>query len=88
MLRDLLLQEGSFGIGRRRIRQLMRHMGLEPIYRRENTSRPHPAHAVYPYLLRYLKIDRPKQVWSMDITYLTMRKGFLYLVAVMGLVQP
>jgi putative transposase len=83
MLRDLLRQEDFLGIGRRRIRRLMRHMGIEPIYRRENTSRPHPAHAVYPYLLRHLKIDRPNQVWSMDITYLPMRKGFLYLVAVM-----
>jgi putative transposase len=61
----------------------MRQMSIEPIYRRESTSRPHPAHAVYPYLLRHLKIDRPNQVWSMDITYLPMHKGFLYLVAVM-----
>ena len=83
MLRDLLRQEGLFGVGRRRIRSLMRQMGIEPIYRRENTSRPHPAHAVYPYLLRQLTIDRPNQVWTMDITYLPMRKGFLYLVAVM-----
>jgi putative transposase len=83
MLRDLLRQEGLSGVGRRRIRRLMRQMGIEPIYRRENTSRPHPAHAVYPYLLRQLTIDRPNQVWTMDITYLPMRKGFLYLVAVM-----
>ena len=70
MLRDLLRQEGLFGIGRRLIRSLMRQTGIEPIYRRENTSRPHPSHAVYPYLLRHLKIDQPNQVWTIDITYL------------------
>ena len=83
MLRDLLRQRGHVGIGRRRIRRLMRLMGIEAIYRKENTSRPHPAHPVYPYLLRNMIIDRPNQVWTMDITYLPMRRGFLYLVAVM-----
>jgi len=83
MLRDLLRQRGYVGIGRRRIRRLMRVMGIEAIYRKENTSQPHPAHPVYPYLLRNMTIDRPNQVWTMDITYLPMRRGFLYLVAVM-----
>jgi putative transposase len=83
MLRDLLRQMGYVGIGRRRIRRLMRLMGIEAIYRKENTSQPHPTHPVYPYLLRNMIIDRPNQVWTMDITYLLMRRGFLYLVAVM-----
>jgi putative transposase len=83
MLRDLLRQMGYVGIGRRRIRRLMRLMGIEAIYQKENTSRPHPAHPVHPYLLRNMIIDRPNQVWTMDITYLPMPRGFLYLVAVM-----
>jgi putative transposase len=84
MLRDLLRQRGHVGIGRRRIRRLMRLMGIEAIYRKENTSRPHPAHPMYPYLLRQITINRPNQVWTMDIRYLPMRRGFLYLVAVMN----
>jgi len=83
MLQDLLPQRGCVGIGRRRIRRLMQLMGIEAIYRKENTSQPHPTHPVYPYLLRNMIIDRPNQVWTMDITYLPMRRGFLYLVAVM-----
>lgn len=57
-------------------------MGIEAIYRKPNTSRRHPAHPIYPYLLRHLKIDRPNQVWAMDITYIPMAKGFVYLAAV------
>ena len=61
----------------------MRIMGLEPIYPKPRTSRPHPDHKVYPYLLRDLTIDRPNHVWTADITYIPMRRGFMYLVAVM-----
>jgi putative transposase len=84
MLRDPLRQMGCVGIGRQRIRRLLRVMGIEAIFRKENTSQPHPAHPVYPYLLRNMIINRPNQVWTMDITYLPMRRGFLYHVAVMG----
>lgn len=58
-------------------------IGLVPIYQRPRTTIPHPEHRVYPYLLRDLTIDRPNQVWCTDITYIPMRRGFLYLVAVM-----
>ena len=81
MLRDLLVQEG-FAVGRKHVATLMRRMGLEAIYRRANTSRRHPRHPVYPYLLRGLAIDRPNQVWAADVTYLPMARGFVYLVAV------
>lgn len=81
MLRDLLVQEG-IPVGRKRIGTLMRKMGIEALYRRPNTSRKHPENPVYPYLLRHLAITRPNQVWAMDITYIPMRKGFVYLAAV------
>jgi len=81
LLRDLLNQEGH-AVGRKRVRRLMRKMGIRAIYRRQNTSRRHPAHPVYPYLLRGLVIDRPNQVWAADITYIPMARGFVYLVAV------
>ena len=58
-------------------------MGLAPIYQRPKTSEPHPQHKIYPYLLRHLTIDRPNQVWCADMTYIQMRRGFLYLVAIM-----
>ena len=61
----------------------MRKMGLVPIYQKPNTSRPHPENKIYPYLLRGLTINRPNQVWCADITYIPMRRGFLYLVAIM-----
>ncbi len=64
-----------------RIRRLMRLIGLMPIYQRPNTSRAAKGHKIYPYLLRGLRVDRPNQVWCADITYLPMRRGFLYLVA-------
>ncbi len=81
MLRDLLRNEGQ-PVGRKRIRRLMRQMGIEALYRKPNTSRRHPAHPVYPYLLRNLSIDRPNHVWATDITYIPMRRGFVYLVAI------
>jgi len=70
-------------LGRKRVRRLMRKMGLMPIYQAPRTSKPHPEHRVYPYLLRDLNIDRANQVWCADITYIPMRRGFLYLVAIM-----
>jgi putative transposase len=70
-------------VGRRRVRRLMTKMGLSPIYQRPRTSDPHPQHRVYPYLLRKLEIKRPNHVWCADITYIPMRRGFLYLVAIM-----
>jgi len=69
--------------GRHRVRRLMRLMRLVPIYQTPNTSKKHPQHKTYPYLLRKLVIDRPNQVWCTDITYIPMRRGFLYLVAIM-----
>src|SRR5450759_800903 len=59
----------------------MEKMGIEAIYRKRNTSKPHPEHRIYPYLLRDLVIDRPNQVWATDLTYIPMRRGFVYLVA-------
>ncbi len=70
-------------VGRRRIRRLMKKLGLWAVTPKPDTSRPHPEHKVYPYLLRGLTIDRPNQVWATDITYLPMQKGFLYLVAIL-----
>ncbi|NVN03882.1 MULTISPECIES: IS3 family transposase [Asaia] len=70
-------------VGRKRARRLMATMGLRAIYQKPRTTVPHPAHRKYPYLLRDLVIDRPNQVWCSDITYIPMRKGFLYLVAMM-----
>lgn len=73
----------GYGVGRKRIGRLMRLMGLCTIYQKPNTSKPHPQHRVYPYLLRGMTIDRPNQVWCADISYIPMRRGFLYLVAIM-----
>lgn len=81
MLRDLLNLRG-LQVGRRRVRTLMQRMGIEALYRKPNTSRKHPAHRIYPYLLRSLKVGRPNQVWAMDITYIPMARGFVYLAAV------
>ncbi len=77
------LRREGYTVGRKRIRRLMARMGLVPIYQRPRTTVPHPEHQVYPYLLREMVIDRPNQVWCADITYIPMRRGFLYLVAVM-----
>ena len=82
MLRDLLCLEGH-GAGRKRIARLMRQMGIEALYRKKNTSRRHPAHPIFKYLLRGLTIDRPNQFWAMDITYLPMKRGFVYLAVVL-----
>src|ERR1700704_687895 len=81
MLRDFLNREGV-EIGRRHVATLMKRMGVEAIYRRPNTSQPTPGNKIYPYLLRGLKVDRPNQVWAMDITYIPMARGFVYLAAV------
>jgi putative transposase len=81
MLRDLLHQEGT-RIGRRHVATLMKRMGIEALYRRPSTSKPAPGHKIYPYLLRGVTIDRPNQVWAMDITYIPMARGFVYLAAV------
>ena len=77
------LRRLGYKINRKRVQRLMRLMGLEAIYPKPKTSRPHPDHKIYPYLLRGLQIDRPKQVWAIDITYIPMNRGFMYLVAVM-----
>jgi len=79
----VVLRDDGWAVNRKRAQRLMRVMGLEAIYQKPNTSRSHPDHKVYPYLLRGLIIDRPNQVWCADITYIPMAKGFVYLVAVM-----
>jgi len=81
MLKGLLRQEG-FCVGRLHVATQMKKMGIEAIYRRPNTSKPHPGHKIYPYLLRNMAVMRPNQVWAMDITYVPMRRGFVYLAAV------
>jgi putative transposase len=81
MLRDLLRGEG-IAIGRQRVATMMKRMGIAALYRCPNTSKPAPGHKVYPYLLRGLAIVRPNQVWAMDITYIPMARGFVYLTAV------
>ena len=78
-----VLRRDGWTVNRKRVRRLMRVMGLEAIYQKPNTSKGHPAHKVYPYLLRDLVIKRPNQVWCADITYIPMARGFVYLVAVM-----
>ncbi len=80
-LQVALWREGVL-VGRRRIRRLMQKLGLWAVRPKRNTSKPHPAHKIYPHLLRGLTIDQPNQVWATDITYIPMRHGFLYLVAI------
>jgi len=82
MLRDLLNQDG-IEVGRKHVATLMKRMGIEALYRKPKTTKKHPQHRVYPYLLRGLKINRPNQVYAMDITYIPMARGFVYLVAVL-----
>jgi putative transposase len=82
MLRGLLAAEGS-KVGRRRVKTLMRRMGIEALYRRPRTTKPEPGHKIYPYLLRGMAITRPNQVWAMDITYIPMARGFVYLAVVL-----
>jgi putative transposase len=81
MLRDLLNREG-FAVGRKHVTTLMRRMGIEALYQRPRTSGRDREHPVFPYLLRALTIDRPNQVWAMDTTYIPMKRGFVYLTAV------
>jgi len=81
MLRGMLEDEG-IEIGRQRVITMMRRMGIEAIYRRPNTSKATPGNQIYPYLLRGVLVDRPNQVWAMDITYIPMARGFVYLAAV------
>ena len=82
MLRGLLAAEGC-KIGRRHVRTLMRRMGIEALYRRPRTTMPESGHKIYPYLLRGIEITRPNQVWAMDITYIPMARGFVYLAVVL-----
>jgi putative transposase len=86
MARHLVRQR--FQVGRKRVRRLMARMGLTAIYQKPRTSTPNPEHRIYPYLLRGLVIDRPNQVWCTDITYISMRRGFMYLVAGMDWAHP
>ncbi len=87
MLRHLLAaptaEGGGSKVGRRHVKTLMRRMGIEALYRRPRTTKPEPGHKIYPYLLRGLEIVRPNQVWAMDITYIPMSKGFVYLAVVL-----
>ena len=82
MLRGLLALQGC-KIGRRHVKTLMRRMGIEALYRRPRTTKPEPGHKIYPYLLRGIEITRPNQVWAMDITYIPMARGFVYLAVVL-----
>jgi putative transposase len=82
MLRGLLAAEGC-KIGRRHVTTLMRRMGIEALYRRPRTTKPEPGHKIYPYLLRGMAITRANQVWAMDITYIPMARGFVYLAVVL-----
>src|SRR4029077_7158638 len=72
-----------FKIGRRHVKTLMKRMGMEALYRRPRTTKPEPGHKIYPYLLRGMEIVRPNQVWAMDITYIAMARGFVYLAVVL-----
>jgi len=82
MLRGLLAAKG-YKIGRRHVKTLMQRMGIEALYRRPRTTKPEPGHKIHPYLLRGLSIERPNQVWAMDITYIPMARGFVYLAVVL-----
>jgi putative transposase len=82
MLQGLLAAEGS-KIGRRHVRTLMRRMRIEALYRRPRTTKPEPGHKIYPYLLRGVEVTQPNQVWAMDITYIPMERGFVYLAVVL-----
>ena len=82
MLRGLLAAKGG-KIGRRHVKTLMQRMGIEALYRSPRTTKPEPGHKIHPYLLRGLSIERPNQVWAMDITYIPMARGFVYLAVVL-----
>ena len=77
------LRRQGYTVSRKRVRRLMRLLGLQAVFQRPRTSQPHPEHRIYPYLLRDLAITRPNQVWCADVTYIPLERGFLYLVAVM-----
>jgi putative transposase len=79
---DALRKQG-YSVNPKRVRRLLRQMGLEAIYPKPNLSKPAPGHRIYPYLLRHVAVTRPNQVWATDITYIRLRAGFIYLVAVM-----
>ncbi len=81
-IRDWLWEEG-YDVNRKRVQRLMRQMGIAALYPKKGTSRPGKGHKIYPYLLKGLEIDRPNQVWSADVTYIPMARGFVYLVAIM-----
>jgi putative transposase len=81
-MRRFLRAEG-YEVGRKHVATLMRRMGIEALYRKKSTSRPEPGHEIHPYLLRNLAIERPNHVWALDITYVPMKRGFVYLCAVM-----
>lgn len=76
------LEKQGLIVNRKHIQRLMHLMGIEAIYPKPRTSKPHPEHRIYPYLLRGLDINRPDMVWASDITYVPMRRGFMYLVAI------
>ena len=82
MLSRMLRREGK-PVGRKRVTTLMQRMGIAALYRKPNTSKPHPEHKIYPYLLRNLEISRPNHVWAADITYIPMKRGYVYLFAVL-----
>ena len=77
------LRREGYTVSRKRVRRLMRLLGIQAVFQRPNTSKPHPEHRIYPYLLRGLEITRPNHVWCSDVTYIPMRRGFLYLAVVM-----
>lgn len=77
------LRRQGYRVNRKRVRRLMQKMGLMAIYQKPNTSKPHPEHEIFPYLLSGVDIQSPNQVWCSDVTYIPMQKGFLYLIAVM-----
>jgi putative transposase len=82
MLRDLLAAEGS-KVGRRHVKTLMQRMGTKALYRKPRTTKPEPGHKIFPYLLRGVAVTKPNQVWAMDITYIPMARGFVYLAVVL-----
>jgi putative transposase len=82
-IRDALVDDYRTTIARDHVRRLMRVMGLEAVYPKKNTSKPHPEHLKYPYLLRYLRLVRPDQVWGTDITYVRLEDGWAYLTAIL-----
>ena len=86
MLRDMLRAQG-FEVGRKHVATLMKRMGVEALYRRPNTSRKHPQNPIFPYLLRGQTIDRANHVWAMDITYIPMARGFVYLAVVPDVIE-